>query len=110
MNRRGKYFNEDDVDENGTLKDGRSVRVGIMMSDHGRSDIADAYTRSVNDLNAWRDEGKKPKSSAPVADFGTFATLRDYQRMTTDDLSRAEAQADAAFERAKVDLNGWRNA
>jgi hypothetical protein len=85
----------DDFDEDGVLKDGRTLRTSIYLSDHARSNLTDAelmdaaYERSVVDLNAWRNDGR-PERRTGVA--GT------------------EAMQDAARDKAVADLNAWRTA
>jgi hypothetical protein len=102
-----RYADDDDnLDENGLLKDGRSVRVPMMMRD---SDLTE-FQRSVRDhfapvtlVDSFGNSGlalHKPGARYLIAGAGTG----DHARLVTADAIRADAYADSV--RAACDA--WR--
>ena len=104
-----RYADDDDnLDENGLLKDGRSVRVPMMTRDHdaGLTELQ----RSVRDhfapvtlVDSFGNSGlalRKPGARYLIAGAGTG----DHARLVTADAIRADAYADSV--RAACDA--WR--
>jgi hypothetical protein len=106
--RYAEYDDDDNLDENGLLKDGRSVRVPMMMRDHdaGLTELQ----RSVRDhfapvtlVDSFGNSGlalHKPGARYLIAGAGTG----DHARLVTADAIRADAYADSV--RAACDA--WR--
>jgi hypothetical protein len=94
--RYAEYDDDDNLDENGLLKDGRSVRVPMMMRDHdaGLTELQ----RSVRDhfapvtiVDSFGDSGlalHKPGARYLIAGAGTG----DHARLVTADHMRREAR------------------
>jgi hypothetical protein len=107
--RYAEYDDDDNLDENGLLKDGRSVRVPMMMrdSDDGLTDLQ----RSVRDhfapvhvVDSFGDDGlalHKPGARYLTAGAGTV----DHAWLVTADAIRGEAYADSV----RVACGAWRS-
>lgn len=81
-------YDDDALDDNGVLRDGKSVRVGLMTADTASPGVFFTDTAQV----------------------GTFAALRPEQRVSDAQLATAEAHADAAYARSVAALNASRSA
>jgi hypothetical protein len=106
--RYAEYDDDDNLDENGLLKDGRSVRISMMMRDS--DDRLTELQRSVRDhfapvtlVDSFGNSGlalHKPGARYLIAGAGTG----DHARLVTADAIRADAYADSV--RAACDA--WR--
>jgi hypothetical protein len=112
VNSMGEPVSETEALRDGVLQSGYDMLTPLAMKDGSSrgtpiSDAqaeADAYSRSVSDMNAWRG-GPAEAHGAPG---GKLAPLRDSQRATDADLARLQAEADAAYDRSVAALNGGR--
>ena len=113
LNSRGEPVPETEALQDGILLSGFQVITPLAMKDgtSRRTPIsdaqaeADAYSRMVSDINAWRGGPSEPVR----APGGAFAPLRDTQRVSDADLARLKAEADAAYERSVEALTGGRS-